>query len=62
MAEDNWQGRSEKQICKSCRSYVVKKDTLGRCRRHAPVVGEGWPAVFETDWCDDFKLSEPNNG
>lgn len=31
---------------------------LGRCRRHAPVVGQGWPAVFETDWCGDHKLDE----
>jgi hypothetical protein len=32
--------------------------TLGRCRRHAPKVSEGWPAVWENDWCGDHKLDE----
>jgi hypothetical protein len=31
---------------------------LGRCRRHSPVVGQGWPAVFSEDWCGDHKLDE----
>lgn len=30
---------------------------LGRCRRHAPTVN-GFPAVFESDWCGDHKLDE----
>lgn len=34
------------------------KNIVGRCRRHAPVGNEGWPVVFETDWCGDFKLDE----
>jgi len=30
---------------------------LGRCRRRAPTMN-GFPAVFETDWCGDHKLDE----
>jgi hypothetical protein len=30
---------------------------LGRCRRHAPTMN-GYPAVFEDDWCGDHKLDE----
>jgi hypothetical protein len=30
---------------------------LGRCRKRAPTLN-GWPAVFETDWCGDHKLDE----
>lgn len=30
---------------------------LGRCRRHAPTMN-GFPAVFEEDWCGDHKLDE----
>ena len=35
------------------------RDFLGRCRRHAPCqVVLGWPSVFSSDWCGDFKLDE----
>ncbi len=30
---------------------------LGRCRRRAPTMN-GYPAVFENDWCGDHKLDE----
>lgn len=30
---------------------------LGRCRRHSPTL-QGWPALFEDDWCGDHKLDE----
>jgi len=30
---------------------------LGRCRRRAPTLN-GWPAMFESDWCGDHKLDE----
>lgn len=30
---------------------------LGRCRRHAPTMN-GYPVVFESDWCGDHKLNE----
>jgi len=39
---------------------ITLKDTnkiLGRCRRHAPTMN-GYPAVFNTDWCGDHKLDE----
>jgi len=35
----------------------TEKNNLGRCRKHAPTLN-GWPAVFETDWCGDHKLDE----
>jgi hypothetical protein len=33
------------------------KGKIGRCRRHAPTP-EGYPAVYETDWCGDHKVDE----
>lgn len=30
---------------------------LGRCRRRAPTMN-GYPAIFQTDWCGDHKLDE----
>lgn len=30
---------------------------IGRCRRHAPTMN-GYPVVFETDWCGDHKMDE----
>jgi hypothetical protein len=30
---------------------------FGRCRRHAPTLN-GYPAVFDHDWCGDHKLDE----
>jgi hypothetical protein len=63
---DNWSNRIKERTCKTCVSYIEKTpvDTernyvmVGRCRRHAPVVGEGYPVVFPTDWCGDHKLDE----
>lgn len=37
---------------------VEVETTLGRCRKHAPSVNDGWPAVFQSDWCGDHKLDE----
>jgi hypothetical protein len=31
--------------------------SLGRCRRRAPTMN-GYPVVFEADWCGDHKLDE----
>ena len=36
---------------------VERKPDLGRCRRRAPTLN-GYPAVFEHDWCGDHKLDE----
>ena len=60
--EDNWKHRSKKMICGACMYYMAKvtdagPGPLGRCRRHAPTM-QGFPAVFETDWCGDHKLDE----
>ena len=65
--EDNWKHRSKGMHCETCVCFVRKDnqykichaDTgcLGRCRRHAPTL-YGWPAVFENDWCFDFKMDE----
>jgi len=68
MAEDRWKHRSKKMSCKTCMYFVVKvaddpqaatedNKVLGRCRRHAPSMN-GWPVMFEGDWCGDHKLDE----
>ena len=59
---DPWQHRSQMMKCRTCMYFVPKKTQdgsgeLGRCRRHAPVMG-GYPAVFTHDWCGDHKLNE----
>ena len=55
---DNWRHRSVGMRCRSCVYWVRKGEgELGRCRRRAPTLN-GWPAVFETDWCGDHKLDE----
>ena len=50
--EDNWEHRSSKMTCKTCMHYSNK-----RCRRHAPTM-QGFPAVYETDWCGDHKMDK----
>jgi len=62
--EDNWKHRSKGMLCGTCMYFVSKAvpcfpegGNLGRCRRHAPTMS-GWPAVFKTDWCGDFKIDE----
>ncbi len=69
MPQDNWEHRSEGMRCETCVVFVLKRNDpnratmvtergrLGRCRRHAPSLN-GWPAVFESDWCGDHKLDE----
>lgn len=67
---DPWRHRSKGMKCGTCMWNVTKVGTpdeprkdsserglLGRCRRHAPSMN-GYPAVFETDWCGDHKLDE----
>jgi len=68
MTNDPWIHRSKGMSCHSCMWYVEKiKNTtslnaapIGRCRRHAPTMN-GYPVVFETDWCGDHKLDENKN-
>lgn len=64
---DNWKHRASFMKCKTCMWFVEKVSMgistpltlqVGRCRRNAPVVGEGYPTVFSTDWCGNHKLDE----
>jgi hypothetical protein len=66
---DNWSDRETQMVCATCVFYVEKgkakrvcdsKSALksfGRCRKHAPTLN-GWPAMFDTDWCGDHKLDK----
>ncbi len=67
MKQDNWINRSEGMRCATCMHFVLKaeeSDTAspvavvpkGRCRRRAPTLN-GWPVVFQSDWCGDHKLT-----
>ena len=56
---DNWKHRGARMQCRTCMWYVSKGDTkLGRCRKHAPVVLQGYPAVQNSDFCGDHKIDE----
>jgi hypothetical protein len=60
--EDNWIHRSAKMRCRICMYFVEKEEPsfgkpVGRCRRHAPTL-QGWPVMFEDDWCGDHKIDE----
>ena len=67
---DQWKHRSKGMKCGTCIWFVKKEgdpqilqkdeDTrgqIGRCRRHAPTMN-GFPVVFEADWCGDHRLDE----
>ena len=67
---DPWKHRSENMSCKTCMWFVKKEVAsnvadqvifLGRSRRHAPTMN-GYPAVFQDDWCGDHKLDENKLG
>jgi len=61
VSADPWANRSEGMRCKTCMWFVRKGNPggpIGRCRRHAPTMS-GYPVVFDTDWCGDHKLREP---
>lgn len=68
--DDPWIHRSKGMRCTTCMYFVIKRKTeevaldkindkghIGRCRRHAPTMN-GYPVVFESDWCGDHKLNE----
>jgi len=57
IPRDPWQSRAKGMLCRTCISYVEKKGIVGRCRRHAPSMN-GYPVVFNHDWCGDHKLDE----
>jgi len=60
---DPWEHRASCMLCRTCMFYALKKSNVavlrnvGRCRRHAPSMN-GYPVVFEHDWCGDHKLDE----
>lgn len=55
--------KASNMLCKTCRWFVpTTSETnpdpeVGRCRRHAPTK-EGFPVVFNWDWCGDHTLKE----
>ena len=68
--KDLWKHRSCGMKCRTCMWCVLKepilnaaqlagtnKKNVGRCRRHAPTMN-GYPVIFEDDWCGDHKLDE----
>lgn len=56
--DDNWSHKGSNMVCGTCMWWVRKRETnLGRCRKKAPTL-DGWPAVYETDWCGDHKIDE----
>jgi inosine/xanthosine triphosphate pyrophosphatase family protein len=54
---DNWQHRSANMKCMTCMWWSQKKESIGRCRRRAPTMN-GFPVVYDSDWCGDHKLDE----
>ena len=63
---DNWKHRSKRMKCATCMFFVLKASSRartlgdpepGRCRRRAPTLN-GWPFVWESDWCGDHKMDE----
>ena len=66
VSEDNWKHRAGNMRCRTCMFWVRKSRLCpmqvgqpwpGRCRRHAPTM-QGWPVVFDTDWCGNHKIDE----
>lgn len=66
--QDPWKHRSTGMKCRTCMFFVEKVKpegyggevtgkVTGRCRRHAPTMN-GYPVVFNEDWCGDHKLDE----
>jgi len=66
MNTDLWEHRSSKIRCTTCIWYAIKRADdpnnagsfeIGGCRRRAPTMN-GYPVVFDNDWCGDHKLDE----
>jgi hypothetical protein len=66
IPDDPWMNRSTGMRCDTCISFVLKqrltampddRGLIGRCRKHSPTM-QGFPVVFEKDWCGDHKLDE----
>jgi hypothetical protein len=64
--KDPWKHRGASMRCASCMWFAPKvvgdvASPLGRCRKRAPTL-DGYPAVFNEDWCGDHKLDETKVG
>jgi hypothetical protein len=65
LTRDPWKHRSKGMRCQTCMYFVLKETSkppeqgtrIGRCRNHSPTM-DGYPVVFEHDWCGDHKLDE----
>lgn len=72
MHNDPWKHRTTGMSCATCMWYVRKVSTedksdqeetpkprrvIGRCRRRSLSMN-GYPAVFNEDWCGDYKIDE----
>ena len=59
---DRW-ANTRSFMCDTCMYFSGLKpgSPVGRCRRHAPSVSEGWPAVYPEDWCGDHKMGSPRS-
>lgn len=63
--EDPWKHKSKGMSCTTCMWYVrkvkangiVDTASIGHCRKYAPTMN-GYPVVFQTNWCGDHKLNE----
>jgi len=53
--EDIERIKNARNMCGNIDNFTGK--AVGRCRRHAPTMN-GYPVVFEDDWCGDHKLDE----
>jgi len=52
---DNWRDKSTFR-CGTCMYFVEKSNNIGRCRFNPPVVVNGYPVVYDTDFCGQHKL------
>lgn len=67
MKHDLWQDRTLGRRCETCMWWVEKVpkkpitkqySIIGRCRKNAPIVLEGWPPTYPDDWCGAHKMDE----
>jgi hypothetical protein len=66
-SNDPWSNRSSGMKCSTCIWFAPKfgngpvkpegHKIVGRCRRHAPTMN-GYPVVYQDDWCGDHRIDE----
>lgn len=57
----------DERYCGACAYFQADQEWTGRerpgqCRRFAPQVAAGWPAVSEADWCGEFDPADADDG